>query len=81
MYIKQNWKIGDWFVLYQLSKNLNKPFFMEFLSKLPDAINFRRVVFQATGVKPISNDIDDGKKEEHAFENNFIKVVVTKDVS
>ncbi|XP_059095583.1 innexin inx2-like isoform X3 [Tigriopus californicus] len=25
---------GDWFVLYQLSKNLNRPFFMDFLSKL-----------------------------------------------
>ena len=22
---------GDWFVLYQLSKNLNRPFFMDFL--------------------------------------------------
>ena len=25
---------GDWFVLYQLSKNLNRPFFMEFLVTL-----------------------------------------------
>lgn len=25
---------GDWFVLYQLSKNLNRPFFMEFLVAL-----------------------------------------------
>lgn len=25
---------GDWFVLYQLSKNLNRPFFMEFLIEL-----------------------------------------------
>lgn len=25
---------GDWFVLYQLSKNLNRPFFMDFLSTL-----------------------------------------------
>jgi len=32
-YIKQC-KMGDWFVLYQLSKNLNRPFFMEFLTKL-----------------------------------------------
>jgi len=32
-YIKQC-KLGDWFVLYQLSKNLNRPFFMEFLTKI-----------------------------------------------
>ena len=25
---------GDWFVLYQLSKNLNRPFFMDFLTTL-----------------------------------------------
>merc|ERR1712038_792956 len=25
---------GDWFVLYQLSKNLNRPFFMDFLTQL-----------------------------------------------
>jgi len=25
---------GDWFVLYQLSKNLNRPFFMDFLVTL-----------------------------------------------
>jgi len=27
-------KLGDWFVLYQLSKNLNRPFFMDFLTDL-----------------------------------------------
>lgn len=27
-------KLGDWFVLYQLSKNLNRPFFMDFLTQL-----------------------------------------------
>jgi len=27
-------KLGDWFVLYQLSKNLNRPFFMDFLTTL-----------------------------------------------
>merc|ERR1712107_31758 len=27
-------KLGDWFVLYQLSKNLNRPFFMDFLENL-----------------------------------------------
>ena len=82
MYIKQNCTLGDWFVLYQLSKNLNKPFFMEFLSKLPEAINFRGVVFQATGVKPLDakdacsmiNDKDDDKKDKNTLENNFIKV-------
>ena len=26
--------LGDWFVLYQLSKNLNRPFFMDFLTTL-----------------------------------------------
>ena len=29
-----NCKLGDWFVLYQLSKNLNRPFFMDFLTHL-----------------------------------------------
>merc|ERR1719471_2534267 len=29
-----NCKLGDWFVLYQLSKNLNRPFFMDFLTTL-----------------------------------------------
>merc|ERR1719411_1287103 len=27
-------KLGDWFVLYQMSKNLNRPFFMDFLTML-----------------------------------------------
>ena len=30
---------GDWFVLYQLSKNLNRPFFMEFLVKLSRSVD------------------------------------------
>jgi len=29
-----NAKLGDWFVLYQLSKNLNRPFFIDFLTDL-----------------------------------------------
>ena len=29
-----NCSLGDWFVLYQLSKNLNRPFFMDFLTTL-----------------------------------------------
>lgn len=29
-----NCKLGDWFVLYQLSKNLNRPFFMDFITSL-----------------------------------------------
>merc|ERR1711913_14757 len=32
-FIRQS-KLGDWFVLYQLSKNLNRPFFMDFLTQL-----------------------------------------------
>ena len=58
MYLKKKCKLGDWFVLYQLSKNLNKPFFMEFLSRLPEEINFRGVVLQATGVKPSDEHYD-----------------------
>jgi len=27
-------KLGDWFIMYQLSKNLNRPFFMEFLTSI-----------------------------------------------
>jgi len=27
-------KLGDWFVLYQMSKNLNRPFFMDFLAQV-----------------------------------------------
>ena len=30
---------GDWFVLYQLSKNLNRPFFMEFLITLSRTVD------------------------------------------
>lgn len=33
---------GDWFVLYQLSKNLNRPFFMDFLSKLTRMIELEK---------------------------------------
>ena len=29
---------GDWFVLYQLSKNLNRPFFMDFLKELTKSV-------------------------------------------
>ena len=29
-----NCTLGDWFILYQLSKNLNRPFFMDFLTTL-----------------------------------------------
>jgi len=32
-FIRQS-KLGDWFVLYQLSKNLNRPFFVDFLTHL-----------------------------------------------
>jgi hypothetical protein len=28
--------LGDWFVLYQLSKNLNRPFFFDFLTHLSE---------------------------------------------
>ena len=27
-------KLGDWFVMYQLSKNLNRPFFIDFLTAI-----------------------------------------------
>ena len=30
---------GDWFVLYQLSKNLNRPFFMDFLVTLSHKVD------------------------------------------
>ncbi len=33
---------GDWFVLYQLSKNLNRPFFMEFLVNLSKVIEAQK---------------------------------------
>ncbi|XP_023324723.1 innexin inx2 [Eurytemora carolleeae] len=34
-----NCSIGDWFVLYQMSKNLNKRFFAEFMSMLSIKVN------------------------------------------
>ena len=37
-------KLGDWFVLYQLSKNLNRPFFMDFLTQLSAQYNVRYMV-------------------------------------
>lgn len=79
MYLKQSCKLGDWFVLYQLSKNMNKPFFMEFLSKLPDAINFRGCVYEATGVRPYQDEkekkdkgplIDDKKEKKEEKEED-----------
>lgn len=44
-------KLGDWFVLYQLSKNLNRPFFMDFLTHL--SVHF------ATGIVCDEEDPDD----------------------
>jgi len=35
-------KLGDWFVLYQMSKNLNRPFFMDFLTQLSVRYSIRR---------------------------------------
>ena len=35
-------KLGDWFVLYQMSKNLNRPFFMDFLTCLSVRYSLRR---------------------------------------
>ena len=34
-----NCSIGDWFVLYQMSKNMNKRFFSEFLALLSLKVN------------------------------------------
>jgi len=34
-----NCSIGDWFVLYQMSKNMNKRFFAEFLALLSLKVN------------------------------------------
>ena len=36
--------IGDWFVLYQMSKNLNRPFFMDFLTQLSVRYSLRWVI-------------------------------------
>ena len=35
----QECPLGDWFVLYQMSKNLNKRFFMGFITRLARKIN------------------------------------------
>ena len=37
--IKFECSIGDWFVLYQMSKNMNKRFFAEFIALLSLKIN------------------------------------------
>ena len=34
----ENCSHGDWFILYQMSKNLNRPFFMDFLTSLSRVI-------------------------------------------
>ena len=57
MYIKQNCTLGDWFVLYQLSKNLNKPFFMEFLSRLPDSVQ-TTTAFPPTEATPLNEKLN-----------------------
>ena len=66
MYIKQHCTLGDWFVLYQLSKNLNKPFFMEFLSRLPDSFQ-TAAAFPPTEATPLNEKfnlqmIENGEK-------------------
>ena len=38
-------KLGDWFVLYQMSKNLNRPFFMDFLTQLSVRYSLRWLLF------------------------------------
>ena len=42
---------GDWFVLYQLSKNLNRVFFMDFLVTLSRTVDPE---------SPANDDIDEG---------------------
>jgi len=37
-------KLGDWFVLYQMSKNLNRSFFMDFLTQLSVRYSLRQDV-------------------------------------
>ena len=41
-------KLGDWFVLYQMSKNLNRPFFMDFLTQLSVRYSLRWVTICLT---------------------------------
>ena len=38
-------KLGDWFVLYQMSKNMNKRFFAEFLALLSLKVIIRNRLF------------------------------------
>ena len=51
-------KIGDWFVLYQMSKNLNRRFFYDFLLALakeyevnPDAIETPFIIGKKRDIK------------------------------
>ena len=38
-----NFSIGDWFVLYQMNKNMNKRFFAEFVALLSMKVEWRGV--------------------------------------
>jgi len=49
-------KLGDWFVLYQMSKNLNRPFFMDFLT----ALSVKHSAVKAKGGVELDTDSDTG---------------------
>ena len=40
-FIFYNFSIGDWFVLYQMNKNMNKRFFAEFVALLSMKVKWR----------------------------------------
>ena len=50
----ENCSRGDWFVLYQLSKNLNRPFFMDFLT------NLARVIVDPSNPACLLHENDEG---------------------
>jgi len=62
-----NCQIGDWFVLQQLSKNLNRPFFMEFLTEI--CVRY--------GEKKDAEDVDDDEKSTHHPLVNFADLTIS----
>jgi len=66
-------KLGDWFVLYQLSKNLNRSFFMDFLSELSVRYDEKEIIDPTdTGdtlvtmlLKPSYTSVEGGEDKDH----------------